>query len=202
MINLLVADNQPLTREGCVAVLSATPNINITGFPTTRAELKEQITILKPHVVIIDHYFDDQFGNNFIAELSGLFKSTHILVLSDNQNRDEIVALSEHGINYISKRCNRTEVIEAVNATAKGQPYFCNSIQQILQPLPTVTLPQLSVREAEIVQLIADGLTNKDIADRLYISIHTIKTHRKNIIKKLGFTFKNAAELTSLIQSL
>lgn len=202
MINLLVADNQPLTREGCVAMLSATSNLNITGLPTNQAQLKEQIITLKPQVVIIDHHFDDEFGVDFIAELSEQFKSTHILILSDHQNRDDIVALSERGINYISKRCNSTEIIEAVHATAGGQPYFCKSIQQILQPLPIATLPQLSVREAEIVQLIADGLTNKDIADRLYISIHTIKTHRKNIIKKLGFTFKNAAELTSLIQSM
>lgn len=202
MINLLVADNQPLTREGCVALLSAAANLNIIGLPTNQTELEDQIKASNPQVVIIDYHFDHEFDIDFITDLSAQFKSTRILVLSDNENRDDILALSEQGISYVSKRCTRDEIIEAVEATAKGEIYFCNSVQKILRPATLSTLPQLSTREAEIVQLIADGLTNKDIADRLYISIHTIKTHRKNIIKKLGFNFKNAAELTSLIQSL
>ena len=59
----------------------------------------------------------------------------------------------------------------------------------------------LTDREEKVVHLVAEGLTNKQIAEKLYLSFHTVKTHRKNIIKKLGFTFKNTAEFSSLIQS-
>lgn len=178
------------------------PDLEIVGSPKSKAELKQQIADLKPQVVIIDHHSHHLFSVEDIQEIARQFKFAHILVLSNNGQHEEITTLSEQGINYISKRCNATEIVEAVYATAKGEPYFCKNIREILQTSQAVELPQLSSREAEIVQLIADGLTNKEIADRLYISIHTIRTHRKNIIKKLGFTFKNAAELASFIQSL
>jgi DNA-binding CsgD family transcriptional regulator len=68
-----------------------------------------------------------------------------------------------------------------------------------LLPEKDDTIPQLSSRETELIHLIAEDLTNKEIADKLFLSVHTIKTHRKNIIKKLGFSFKNTTKLAQLI---
>lgn len=205
MTDVLIADNQLLTFKGIIALLSDITDIKIVGKATTQAELLQQIAQLKPDVVIIDHDNGDYFK---IAELKKIplqFDFTRILILSNRQNKNEILDFINDGItNYINKTCTRDELIQAIYATAKGEQFFCASISQILfgEALPAADIPQLSPRETEILHLITEGLPNKDIAEKLFLSVHTVKTHRKNIIKKLGFTFKNAAGLTSMAQLL
>lgn len=204
MITVLIADNQALTREGIIALLSPVKNISVVGCADTPGDLQKQINKYRPGVVVMDRYF----GTGEIVNLAEQFSSAHVLILSNSRQRDEIKALIDHGIkNYVSKACTSEELIEAIYATAKGQDFICDKTRDILfgDDLPAdkvEEMPQLSAREAEIVHLIAEGLANKEIAERLFLSIHTIKTHRKNIIKKLGFTFKNAAELATISQSL
>jgi two-component system NarL family response regulator len=127
--------------------------------------------------------------------------------LSNSLNRNEVSDLVEHGItNHLFKECSHNDLIRAVYATAKGEQLLNeDAIQPDLIDQLNINdgiKASLSSREAEIVKLIARGCTNKQIAEKLYLSIHTIKTHRKNIIKKLGFTFKNASELILLISYL
>jgi two-component system NarL family response regulator len=122
-------------------------------------------------------------------------------VISNKQKKNERQEVVDLGIkNYVSKECRKQELVNAVYAAAKGKQFFCEQVLQILignkiTGKTTEDVPQLSIREKEIIQLVAEGLTNKEIAGRLFLSIHTVKTHRKNMIRKLGFTFKNAAEL-------
>ena len=205
MVDVVIADNQLLTREGISAVLAPFIDIHVLGYASTADRLDQMIRQSEPKVVIIDHDFDSDFGIEDIKNINARFNFTNVLVLSNNPNRGTIIELIEHGVkNHITKYCQKDELIEAVYATAKGVEYFCEDISKILfgdkQALLTAdNMPPLSSRETEIIHLIAKGLTNKDIADKLYLSVHTIKTHRKNIIKKLGFTFKNAAELVMLV---
>lgn len=205
MVDVVIADNQLLTREGISAVLAPFKDIHVLGYASTADRLDQMIRQSEPKVVIVDHDFNHDFGIEDIKNISARFNFTNVLVLSNNPNRGTIIELIEHGIkNHITKYCQKDELVDAVYATAKGVEYFCEDISKILfgdkQILLTAeNTPPLSSRETEIIHLIAKGLTNKDIADKLYLSVHTIKTHRKNIIKKLGFTFKNAAELVMLI---
>jgi two-component system NarL family response regulator len=194
MIKVIIADNQILTREGIIAILTAVKDIDIVGIVATGVELEQLIIKNKPDVILMDE--------NFTADLNIYKKLTgsRLLILSNNQSKEAILEVINGGIkNYIFKQCSRDEVIQAIYATAKGEQFFCeNTLRSILGDRPENQgdeNPQLSLREEEIVQLIAAGMTNKEIADKLFLSIHTIKTHRKNIIKKLGFTFKNAADL-------
>lgn len=205
MIDVVIADNQLLTREGIGAVLAPLKDVHVLGYAPTPALLDQMIRQSEPKVVIIDHDFDDDFTVDDIKNINARFNFTNVLVLSNNPNRGSIIDLIEHGIkNHVSKYCQKDDLIKAVYATAKGVEYFCESISNVLfgdkqALLTSENTPPLSSRETEIIHLIAKGLTNKDIADKLYLSVHTIKTHRKNIIRKLGFTFKNAAELVMLI---
>jgi two-component system NarL family response regulator len=202
MINVLIADSQRLTREGIASILSGITDIDVKGLVTNRAELEEMISAYKPDVIIIDH-----LNNSEIKKINTRFNFAHVLVLSNKQQKSEILELVSLGIKaLVSKDCSKQELIHAIYAAAKGKQFYCENILQTLfgnkiTGKSVDDIPSLSSRETEIIHLIAEGMTNKDIAEKLFLSVHTIKTHRKNIIKKMGFTFKNTAEFASLIQS-
>lgn len=194
MIKVVIADNQILTREGIIAILATVKDIDIAGIVSTEGELAQAIVKVKPNVILMDSDFTTNL--NSYKKLAG----SRLLILSNNQNKGAILEVINGGIkNYVFKECSRDEIIQAIYATAKGEQFFCeNTLRSLLGDQSDIQAnenPQLSSRETEIVQLIAAGMANKEIANKLFLSIHTIKTHRKNIIKKLGFTFKNAADL-------
>src|ERR1700761_231298 len=207
MINVLIADNQVLTREGTNAVLSGIIDINISGNAASSAELERMVNDLNPAVVIIDPNYNHRITLRDVKSIRSKFDSSHILVLSNRQNRKAIAETIDLGVkNYVFKECSREELVNAIYTTAKGEQFFCKNTFEVLfgaklLPDKADPLPALSSRETEIIHLIAEGKTNNEIAEKLFLSIHTVKTHRKNIIKKLGFTFKNTAEFASLIQS-
>ena len=197
-IQILIADTQVLTREGIIALLTDIKGINIAGIADSIESLKHLIMLKRPDVIILDHNYRDHLGINDLKNIGIRFDLAKILILSNRQTRSEILELIDLGIkNYICKDCTHQEIIDAIYATAKGETFFCESTRRLLNENSNEekNVPQLSTRETEIVQLIAEGMTNKEISERLFLSIHTVKTHRKNIIKKLGFTFKNAADL-------
>lgn len=205
MLDVLIADNQFLTYKGMIAALSDIPDIRIVGKAVDQMELMRMVAQLKPHVVIVDHEYADLFNIAKLKLIPRQFDFARILILSNRQYKNEILDFINEGItNYITKTCSFNELVQAIYATAKGEQFFCATTTQILfgESLPTTDIPQLSPRETEILHLITEGLPNKDIAEKLFLSVHTVKTHRKNIIKKLGFTFKNAAGLASMAQLL
>lgn len=201
--SVLIAGKQVLIREGIISILSSASGIT-TLKAHNKTELERLLQAGAADVLIIDTDFDPDLNLEQIVQQTSNIK---ILALTDDPLRNELLVLQQLGIGCICKTCSRTEIIEAVYASALGNIYYCGAAKVVLsadenQPEKTDDNSQLSQREIEIVRLIAEGLTNKDIADKLFISVHTIKTHRKNIIKKLGFTFKNAAELAQYMQSL
>jgi DNA-binding NarL/FixJ family response regulator len=205
LIDVLIADNQTLTREGVKATLANIVDINIIGTATYAIELEQLLIARKPRVIILDPNYNQRFTAADIKHIKLKHSSTRVLVLSNRQSREEIQTLIDLGIkNYVFKECSREELVHAIYSAAKGEQFFCkNTFQTLfgnkLLPEKDDNIPQLSSRETELIHLIAEGLTNKEIADKLFLSVHTIKTHRKNIIKKLGFSFKNTTELAQLL---
>lgn len=206
MIDILLADSQTLTREGIKVLLGNIVDINVTGFAAHFNELEQLIIKHQPKVIILDPFHNHRLTVADVKTLRSKYPAARLLILSNRRDRTEIQELLDLGIkNYVFKECGREELIYAIYSAAKGEQFFCkNTFETLfgnkLIPEKDDTLPQLSSRERELIRLIAEGLTNKDIAEKLFLSVHTIKTHRKNIIKKLGFTFKNTAELSALLQ--
>jgi len=165
-------------------------DIKVTGIAKSSVELQEMILNLKPQVVIIDHDYNQRFTINDIKNIQDQHQSIRILVLTNRQPRNKVLEVINLGIkNYVFKECSREELVIAVYTTANSEQFFCkNTFETLfgskLLPERLDTASQLSSRETEIIQLIAAGMTNKEIAEKLFLSIHTIKTHRKNIIKK------------------
>jgi DNA-binding NarL/FixJ family response regulator len=196
MIRTLIADKQLLTRKGITSILSESPDIEIIGEATDNEQLEYAIRELKPDVTLFD-------AADFTLTDS---QPTNLLVLYNPGCITGVLELVQAGVqNCICKNCSHEEIIKAVHLTAKGERFFCGYSLLHLQSQPAVIPSQLALlseRETEIVNLIATGMANKAIAEQLFLSIHTVSTHRKNIIKKLGFTFKNAADLVNYLSNL
>lgn len=128
-----------------------------------------------------------------IENLKELFLSIPKLAISDAQHKGAYVSSLDKGINsYVLNCCDELELVSAINATVQGERFFCAKvIQEItinnkLDFRSTCDGLNISERETEIIKLIAEGYTNKQIAEILFISGHTVTTHRKNIMQKLG----------------
>ena len=207
MIDIVIADNQTLTREGIKATLANIVDINVAGTAAYPIELEQLLINRKPRVVIVDPNYNQRFTIADISNIKLKHSNVRVLVLSNRKSREDIQTVIDLGVkNYVSKECSREELVHAIYSAAKGEQFFCKKTFETLfgsklLPEKDDNIPQLSSRETELIHLIAEGLTNKEIADRLFLSVHTIKTHRKNIIRKLGFSFKNTTELAQLLNN-
>jgi DNA-binding NarL/FixJ family response regulator len=166
----------------------------------TKDELNEKLLLNQSHVLIIDFNFFDFASINEISIIRSSYPSLGILVITDNHAPEDILKALDCGItNYILKNCVEQELIEAFNATISSRKYFSSQVLNVLLDSKKVTRNSHPVNshvtpsEIEIIKLITQGLTTKEIANQKKLSYHTIITHRKNIFRKLGIN--NTSEL-------
>jgi DNA-binding NarL/FixJ family response regulator len=192
VIKIALADAQYLTRAGLKHLLAAQAQLAVVAEATDRAELEEAILSKQPLVVIIDHHNTDQFSMDDIAWLHVAHPQIKILVITDDHEKLHIHQLLDCGVNCIlTKHCSPEEIVSAVISTSKNEKFFCNKVLEVILekeegPDTSCRPSNLSVRELEIVNLVAKGVSTKEIADRLCLSLHTVYTHRKNIMRKLS----------------
>lgn len=199
MVKVLIADKNFLSRIGLEFLVG-----EIKGFelvPTVcgdKHDLINQIQLSKPNLVITDF---NSLGIE-VDELKPILSKcpkTKFLVITEMQSKNNFNKVLQSGVtSYLLKECDKTEILEAVNSTIKGEKYLCSKIVSFLTAVkeiaPTNSFIKslgcegMSVtdREIDIIRGIAEGLSNKLIADKLKLSTHTVNTHRKNIMSKLG----------------
>ena len=194
--NIVIADNSELILNGLRSILQPLAGEGIVSF-TKFPALKEYLKATKNILLIID-YTSKGFSLNKVVELKNKYPKMLVMALTPYTNAQTIVQAVEAGIeSHIKKECSLQEIKDAFNATSGGTKFFCNDIVaqmrkeninpknidfKSLDPNPV----SLSDRELQIVQFIAEGYTNSQIAAIIYLSNHTVNTHRKNIMKKLG----------------
>ena len=189
---IVLADPQFVTRTGIKMVLSQDSDFQVVSEVKDSGELLKEVKAQQPQVIIIDYNVPGCFQIEDLVKVKKLSPKTNIMVISSDHDKNNIYKVLDSGIkNFITKECDSEEIIQAVRATAKGEKFFCAKVVDIILEKhfniknEHCEPSQLSQRETEIVQLIAEGLTGREIAQRLYLSHHTISTHRKNILKKL-----------------
>jgi len=197
-IRVLISDFQFLTREGLIKLMEGTQHFDLIGVLENREQWMEQVTQAQPDVLILD-YPERQSDMN--ATLTDFIKlqASNILVVTNEVEKGHIQNLLSLGVKgIVTKSCSQTEIIHAIESVAKSNRFFCNSILEIVMA-PHEEVGQnceptdLSKREFEVLELIAKGFRTADIAEKLFVSIHTINSHRKNILKKLKL--KSPAQL-------
>ncbi|MEM7371289.1 MAG: response regulator transcription factor [Bacteroidota bacterium] len=212
-INILLADSAFLVREGIKAVISGYPYMNIVGEATHTEQLSASISKGHPTLVIIDYNSPGSFSTEDIEFILTTSPELKVLVISSNLKKEEVFRVLEYGAKgFLLKECDHTEIIGAIHALSRNEKFFCGKVLDIIlerkispSPLEACAPARLTGRETEIVKLMAEGMATQDIAELLSLSVHTVYTHRKNVMRKLGAT--NAAEVilyainTSLVDS-
>ena len=199
-IRLLLADSQYLIRLGLKSLVARNRHIKIVGESSNTEELLKKVHDLQPDVVLMDYKNSHHFNLEDIKEVKTISPSSKLLIISSDDDKNNIFKVIEYGINsFLTKECSEEEIMNAIVATAKNEKFFCNKILDIILAkhlskedddcAPT----ELTVRELEIVGLIAEGHSTKDIAEELCLSTHTVYTHRKNVMRKLNVN--SASEL-------
>jgi DNA-binding NarL/FixJ family response regulator len=193
-VNLLIADSQFLITESLKVILSGNRRFKIIDVISEKSELIRILGLEKISLLIIDHSLTDIGNITELKEIKILFPDLKVLIISNSVSKNELLELNSAGINdIILKTVNKEELFEAIESTLKGKKYYSNELLDLLfevteKKYPSDDSVQLTVSEIEIVRLIADGLTTKEIAVRKFISFHTVISHRKNIFRKLGVT--------------
>lgn len=200
LIKIAIADSQVLTKEGVISVLKATEYYDIVFSVETKDELFELLKHDTPSILIIDPDQLKDFMPYHFPELIKIFPVSDILVLTSNTNRDYILRILATGItHFILKTCTVEELLDVLIAIGKNEKYLCKKAIEVLLSENITSVknkyndPCLTKKEIEIIKLIAQGLTTKEIASQNFISAHTVNTHRKNILRKLGIN--NTSEL-------
>lgn len=200
-IRILLADSAFLVREGIKSVISGYPYMKIVGEATHTSQLRESISQEQPSLVIIDYNSPGSFSPKDVHLILKDSLVPNVLVISSGLKKEEVFQVLEYGVKgFLLKECDQTEIIGAIHALAKNEKFFCGKVLDIIlerqispSPLEACSPARLTERETQIVTLMAEGIATQEIADRLSLSVHTIYTHRKNVMRKLGVT--NAAEV-------
>jgi DNA-binding NarL/FixJ family response regulator len=196
-MKLIIADSNLLIRAGLNVVLSQYADIEIVGEAFSENQLLEMVSGFKPDVVLID-FAAQNFSIDVVPTVHKLHKHIRFVAITGEQSGITIVNALRAGIvSYIKKDCDIHEIVDSVRETAAGGRFFCgqilNTIRKESIDVDDLELTEFSCepvnisdRELEIITLIAEGYTNVEIAEKLFLSPHTVNTHRKNILQKLG----------------
>ncbi len=204
MIKVLIADKNFLSRVGLELLVGELKGFDLAPSVCGEKEaLINQLQISKPNLLIADFI---SLGIS-ISELKSICKKytkTKFLIITEWLSKKESIEVLESGIiSFLLKECDKIEILEAINSTIKGDKFICGKIVRFLSASSEIKSSnsfikslscdgfQVTNREIDIIQGIAEGFSNKLIAVKLNLSTHTVNTHRKNIMSKLGV--KNTA---------
>ncbi|MBL7963178.1 MAG: response regulator transcription factor [Flavobacteriales bacterium] len=195
IVRTLLADHSELSLLGLRTLLGGVPRVQLVGEARSREELEERLVGTRPDVVLIDHTAEG-FDASAIRQGMRLSRRTRFIAFTPFPSEMALKSALRAGVtSYIKKDCGLDEIVEAVLDTADGSRFFCGKIlaaigRENIARLSDVDLDcqpvTLSEREHEIVTLIAEGLSYTRIAERLNLSAHTVNTHRRNVMQKLG----------------
>ena len=196
-LRILIADDHDVMREGTRAVIERQPGWEVCGTAATGREAVTQAVQLEPDIVIMDMSMPDLNGLDAAVQIKRRLPRTEILMFTAHETDELIRDVFEIGVKiFILKSEAHHYLVEAIESLGQHKPFFTSKVSEILfadilnrsNPNSNDSVPgqRLSAREREIVQLLAEGGSNKEVADKLGISVRTAETHRASVLRKLG----------------
>jgi len=194
-IRLLIVDDHPVVRTGLRGMLAGQPDFKVVGEAADGAEAVALTERLRPDVVLMDLRMPGMDGVTAIRHIKARQPEVQILVLTTYDTDADILRAIEAGATgYLLKDTGREELAHAIRATARGEAVLAPPVAaKLMQQIRAPGEERLSARELEILSLVAQGKSNKEIARHLHISQATVKTHLLHIYAKLGVSDRTAA---------
>ena len=191
-MKVVVADDQTAVREGLVTIIGLMPGIEVVGEAVNGAEAIELADLFTPDVVLMDLNMPRVDGVEATARIRERHPSTQVVVLTTYADDESILkALAAGALGYLTKNASREDIRRALESAAAGHAHLdpaahATVLEAASRPLRVEPPDGLTPREAEVLGLIADGLSNREIAARLYLTEATVKTHVNHIFAKTG----------------
>jgi DNA-binding NarL/FixJ family response regulator len=195
-IRVLIAEDHTIVRQGLARLLSDQPRLNVVGEATNGQKAVAMTESLKPDILIMDIAMPKMNGVEASKKIRKLMPKIKILILSMYSHEHYIHELMDVGVSgYLLKDSSGRDIIKAINEVMKNKRFLSPVISKIMEESDQISrkgmsrearFKQLTNREREVFQLIAEGHSTRDIAEMLFVSASTIKTHRAKIMEKLG----------------
>jgi two-component system, NarL family, response regulator DegU len=198
-IKLIIIEDNRLLREGITAMIKEQPDLKVAAALGTSENILTKIDIVKPNIALLDLGLRNQNSLNLVKSIIKKFTSTRIIVMDLVPVHEEILEFVQAGVSgFILKDATVVDFLKTIRSVAKGDkvlpPHLTDSlfsqiVKHAVNGLKSSTLinsVRMTKREKQVIELIADGLTNKEIAQKLHLSTYTIKSHVHNILEKLA----------------
>jgi DNA-binding NarL/FixJ family response regulator len=201
MIRVFIIDDHQMITEGIHSLLQDESDIEWMGSARSPDELLSFLRKRQPDILLMDINLPQKSGLDLCKEVKEKYPAILIIGLSTSDQPSVIRKMRENGASgYLLKDASKKEIIEALQQVNKGKEYVNFSVAKALKRnAPNNLLPVLTKREKQILELIAEGHTNHEIADALFLNVTTIDSHRKNMLTK--FNAKNTAALIKIAVS-
>ena len=201
---LLIVDDHPVVRAGLRGMLSGQPDFEVVGEAANGAEAVALTKRLLPDVVLMDLRMPEMDGVTAIEQIKAQHPDIQVLVLTTYDSDSDILPAIESGATgYLLKDAPREELFQAIRAAAQGKPLLTSAIAaRLMDRMRSPAVEALSSREIEVLNLVAKGASNKEIAGQLYITEATVKSHLLRIFGKLGVADRTAAVTRALEQGI
>lgn len=198
MIRVSLIDEHPVLCDALTALLSDIEDVSVVGSSNTFSEYIEQISDNLPNIVITVFYKPDDADVESIRQIAYQYPKVKVLVMSMYYDERQVLKMIKAGAKgHLGNDTNRSEILEAIYTLRNGYEFYAKTITNILlssyigdkdinKREKETRQKNLSSREMEIFKLFAEGISNRTIADKLFISVRTVETHKNNIMKKIG----------------
>ncbi|MEP6066498.1 MAG: response regulator transcription factor, partial [Paracoccaceae bacterium] len=191
LIRVLIADDHPMVAQGIQSVLEEHDELEVVGVVHNGRSVIDQLHKLRPDVILMDLNMPEVNGLSATEMVLERCPDIKVLILTMHDNPEYISSALSHGAKgYILKDVPTEEIKKAIDAVMRGEQYLCTGAEVAIQPKPATKdgRETLTEREQTILLQWAQGLSNKEVAIALDISVRTVETHRKNIKRKLGIS--------------
>ncbi len=193
LIRVLIADDHTIVRSGVRLLLAAEPDIEVVGEALNGREAVTQAESLRPDVILMDITMPEMDGLEATRQIKNRYPDIHVLVLTMHRSDEYFFEMLQAGASgYVLKGAETSELINAVRVVSRDEVFLYPTMaQKLVQGYLSLVewdednLPSLSPREREILRLLAEGYSNKEIAEKLVVSPSTVHTHRSNLMEKL-----------------